>query len=327
MRRNLQREHVRRVAHRAHAADGGDARRCARAACARTRRRCAASSRRRRRGRACRRKRGAPRGKPQHARRSAEGAVMRAGVYVPRRRPRRRWRTAPTTGEARSTLRRSDNARAREPRAGRSTRTCARSRRRSTSTIARRGERFSITGGRRRAAGREALERFYDARPRSRSRWRTSSWAWSRSRTSGAARRRHQGHDAPALHAPRRPARRARRARSQYLQADAQPRHHVRHRPRGNRQDVSSPWPRGRCARARHGEAHRAHAPRGRGGRAAGLPAGRPRAEGRSVPAPALRRALRPHGLRQGARSSSSAARSRSRRSRTCAGARSTTRS
>ena len=50
-------------------------------------------------------------------------------------------------------------------------------------------------------------------------------------------------------------------------------------------------------------------------------------AEGRSLPAPALRRALRPHGLRQGRQAASSAARSRSPRSPSCAGARSTTRS
>jgi phosphate starvation-inducible PhoH-like protein len=46
--------------------------------------------------------------------------------------------------------------------------------------------------------------------------------------------------------------------------------------------------------------AHRADAPGRRGRRAARLPAGRSRAEGRSVPAAALRRALRPDGLRQG---------------------------
>ena len=119
----------------------------------------------------------------------------------------------------------------------------------------------------------------------------------------------------------------ARRTRSTYLKDIHEPRHHVRHRPRGHRQDLSRGGLRRRCARARRGQAHRARAAGGRGGRAAGLPARRPRAEGRPVPAPALRRAVRPHGLRQGRRSCSSAARSRSRRSPTCAGARSTTRS
>ena len=55
--------------------------------------------------------------------------------------------------------------------------------------------------------------------------------------------------------------------------------------------------------RARRGPAHRAGAPGGRSGRAARLPARRPRAEGRSVPAPAVRRALRHDGLRPRRRS------------------------
>ena len=64
------------------------------------------------------------------------------------------------------------------------------------------------------------------------------------------------------------------------------------------------------------------HAPRGRGRRAARLPARRHAREGRPVPAPALRRALR-HARPGAARTPTwSAARSRSRRSRSCAAAR-----
>ena len=87
----------------------------------------------------------------------------------------------------------------------------------------------------------------------------------------------------------------------------------------------TSRWPgRVRAPRA-PGEAHRPHAARGRGGREARLPAGRPRREGEPLPAPALRRARRHDGHRQGpgphrARPDRGRARSPS-----CAGARSTT--
>ena len=78
---------------------------------------------------------------------------------------------------------------------------------------------------------------------------------------------------------------------------------------------------------AKRGGPHHPHPARGRGRRAARLPARRPAGEGRPVPAAALRRALRharrPTGV---AARAWSAARSRSRRSRSCAAARSTTR-
>ena len=70
------------------------------------------------------------------------------------------------------------------------------------------------------------------------------------------------------------------------------------------------------------GGAHRAGAPGGGGGREARLPARRPAGEGRSLPAAALRRALRPARLREGVRACSSATRSRWRPSPSCAAAR-----
>ena len=85
-------------------------------------------------------------------------------------------------------------------------------------------------------------------------------------------------------------------------------RHHVRHRPRGHRQDLSRGGLRRRRARARRRQAHRAGASGGGSRRAAGLSARRPGAEGRPLPAPALRRAVRPHGLSTRSPSSSSAA-------------------
>ncbi len=63
-------------------------------------------------------------------------------------------------------------------------------------------------------------------------------------------------------------------------------------------------------------------APGGRSRRAPRLPARRPGAEGRPVPSAALRRAVRPDGLRQASARCSSAGRSRSPRSPSCAGAR-----
>ena len=68
---------------------------------------------------------------------------------------------------------------------------------------------------------------------------------------------------------------------------------HVRHRPRRHRQDLPRDGARRRRAVRAAGRAHHPHAPGGRGGRAARLPAGRPAREGRPVPAPAVRRAVR----------------------------------
>ena len=176
-------------------------------------------------------------------------------------------------------------------------------------TIAHRGGAFTIAGdagaGRARRRGAAALLR---ARPRSRCRSTTSSSGLVEIATQPqprAARRRRRRRAAPA-HAPRRPAR-PHAQPGRVPQGHHEPRHHVRHRPGRHRQDLPRRRVRGRRARARRGQAHRARAARGRGRRAPGLPAGRPRAEGRSVPAPALRRAVRPHGLRQGGASSSSA--------------------
>ena len=107
------------------------------------------------------------------------------------------------------------------------------------------------------------------------------------------------------------------------------PRQHrdVRDRPRRNRQELS----RGRARRAGAAgegrEPHHPHAAGGGGGRAARLPAGRHARQGRPVPAPAVRRALRHVGARGRRAPDGTRERSRSRRSRTCAGARSTTRS
>jgi hypothetical protein len=68
--------------------------------------------------------------------------------------------------------------------------------------------------------------------------------------------------------------------------------------------------------------AHPPGAPGGGGGREARLPARRPDAEGRSLPASAVRRALRDAGRGEGRALLEKATSSRSRRSPTCAGAR-----
>ena len=99
----------------------------------------------------------------------------------------------------------------------------------------------------------------------------------------------------------------------------------VRHRPGRHRQDVPRDGAGGRGAARARGRADHPDAPRGRGRRAARLPARRHDGEGRPVPAPALRRALRHARPRQGEQPRWSAARSRWRRSRSCAAARSTT--
>ena len=76
---------------------------------------------------------------------------------------------------------------------------------------------------------------------------------------------------------------------------------------------------------AARGGAHHPHPARRRGRRAPGLPARRPRGQGRPLPAPALRRPLR-HARRRARRgAASSAGRSRWRRWRSCAAAPSTT--
>ena len=67
----------------------------------------------------------------------------------------------------------------------------------------------------------------------------------------------------------------------------------VRDRARRHRQDLPRDGARRRRAPGAPGRADHPHAPRGRGRRAARLPAGRHARQGRPVPAPALRRALR----------------------------------
>ena len=73
---------------------------------------------------------------------------------------------------------------------------------------------------------------------------------------------------------------------------------HVRHRPGRHRQDVPGDGDGDRRALAPRGQPDHPQPPRGRGRRAARLPARRPDGEGRPVPAPAVRRAARHDGLR-----------------------------
>ena len=96
--------------------------------------------------------------------------------------------------------------------------------------------------------------------------------------------------------------------------------------PAGTGQDLPRRGQRpSRPSAARRGEPHHPDPPRGRGGRAPGLPARRPPEQGRPVPAPALRRALRDARAGDVQQVSRAPATSRSRRSRTCAAARWTT--
>ena len=75
---------------------------------------------------------------------------------------------------------------------------------------------------------------------------------------------------------------------------------HVRDRPGRHRQDLPGDGARGRRAVRAPGRPDHPHAARGRGRRAARLPAGRHAREGRPVPAAAVRRALR-HARRRSA--------------------------
>ena len=68
---------------------------------------------------------------------------------------------------------------------------------------------------------------------------------------------------------------------------------HVRHRPGGHRQELPRGRARGAGAAGEGDQPHHPHPPRGRGGRAARLPPRRHPRQGRPVPAPALRRAVR----------------------------------
>ncbi len=121
---------------------------------------------------------------------------------------------------------------------------------------------------------------------------------------------------------PQAPDRAARRRPGALRQGDARARAGVRPRPRRHRQDLSRGRRRGRPADDRQGRAHHPVAAGGRGRRAARLPAGRSAREGRPLSAAALRRALRHAAGATRCRSAWPAARSRSRRSPSCAGAR-----
>ena len=87
---------------------------------------------------------------------------------------------------------------------------------------------------------------------------------------------------------------------------------HLRHRPRGHRQDVPGDRDGRRRALAPRGQPHHPHAPGRRGRRAPRLPARRPDGEGRPLPAPAVRRAAR-HARRRAGRRAPRARRDRGR--------------
>ncbi len=72
-------------------------------------------------------------------------------------------------------------------------------------------------------------------------------------------------------------------------------RHHLRPRPGRHRQELAGGGHGGAGPAVQAGRAHHPHPARGRGRRAARLPARRPHGQGRPLPPPALRRALR-HG-------------------------------
>ena len=103
---------------------------------------------------------------------------------------------------------------------------------------------------------------------------------------------------------------------------DREERHGVRDRPRGHRQDLPGGGAGRLAASSTSGGAHHPGAAGGGGGREARLPARRPAGQGRSLPAAALRRALRPARLREGRAAPRAQRRSRWRRSPSCAAAR-----
>ena len=79
---------------------------------------------------------------------------------------------------------------------------------------------------------------------------------------------------------------------------DRAARHRVRHRPGGHGQDLPRDGAGGRVPARQARQPHHPRAPGGRGGREARVPARRPAGEGQSVPAAAVRRALRHDGDR-----------------------------
>jgi hypothetical protein len=171
--------------------------------------------------------------------------------------------------------------------AARSTSTCTRSRRGSASRCG-----GAATDFRSSAAGRDQARRSGAAGP---VRPRAARAGGFRARAHRLQELDMDGGGAPATpgrrirriegaHRARRGAR-ARRQSDRVPQQCAHPRPDVRHRSRGHGQDLSGGGLRGRGAAIGEGAAHRAGAAGGRSGRAAGLPARRSVAEGRSVPA------------------------------------------
>ena len=107
-----------------------------------------------------------------------------------------------------------------------------------------------------------------------------------------------------------------------YVEADPEPRHRGRHRPRGDGEVVPRDGHGGVRPDPARGRADHPDAAGRRGGRAAGLSPRRHVREGASLPPAALRRPLRHDGAREGRHHDREAARSRSRPSPTCAAAR-----
>ena len=120
----------------------------------------------------------------------------------------------------------------------------------------------------------------------------------------------------------KRPVRARTAAQDAYIRALRTPRAGVRHRPGRHRQDLARGGLCGRAVRAQGGRPHHPVAARGRGRRAARLPARRPAREGRSVSAADVRRAVRPDGRAHRRARAADRTRSRSRRSPSCAAAR-----
>ena len=107
-----------------------------------------------------------------------------------------------------------------------------------------------------------------------------------------------------------------------YLDAIEQLRHRLRRRSGGHGQDLSRDGAGRQLPAREEGQPDHPGAARGRSGREAGVPARRSAGEGESVPASALRRALRHDGHREGDAPRRARARSRWRRSPSCAAAR-----
>ena len=159
--------------------------------------------------------------------------------------------------------------------------------------------------------------------------WSTRRSRWRPSRCSTASSRADGGRQRPPIMirtrkktiVPRTP------AQAHYMRELIAQRHDLRARAGGHRQDLYRGGAGGVAADHRQRPAADPVAPRGRGGREARLPARRHEGEGRSLSAPALRRAPRLPARRAGRAPDRERARSRSRRSPSCAGARWPTRS